>query len=358
VAGKPPLQDQIELIENLSDVVFHLILPDYRIEYVNQAVKQIFGYQPTELIGQTIDILYDTETNFEVFVNKQTAAVAAGQHHTRLEQLLRRKDGELIWTEIGTTIIYAAGHPEQLVGVVRDLSQRSLLLGTVAHELRAPLTLISGLSDVLLNDQSNIDPESARQYLGVVNRTAVQMTEMINELLDVSLIELGKTSLNLADVELNELLKEQSRNYQYIARQKDISIKITLPATPLLCRCDPLKIGQVVSNFIDNAIKYSEAETTIELIGQNLPGEVWIGVKDEGPGIKHEEAQDFFHRLRHSKISTKPTAGEQSRGLGLVISKRIIETHGGQIGVDSAKGKGSIFWFSLPSRPKATKTLT
>ena len=336
------------LIEIMPDAVIRLRLPDYRIEYANRAVKQIFGYQPGELLGQPLDILYPSETNFEIFVNKQTAATVSGQNQIRLEQLLRRKEGELIWTEMGITIIYVGGKPEQLVSVVRDITQRSLLLGTVAHELRSPLTMITGLSNVLLSDEANLDPESAHQYLELLFQTATRMTKMIDELLDVTSIELGKTSLDMEDIELSELLKEQARNYQYLAHRKNISIKESLPDTPLTCRGNSLKIGQVISNFIDNAIKYSQPKTTIELIGQHLPGEVWVGIKDEGPGIRYEESQTLFQRLRHTKISPEPTAGEKSTGLGLVICKKIIETHGGQIGVDSTQGQGSIFWFSLP----------
>ena len=103
-----------------------------------------------------------------------------------------------------------------------------------------------------------------------------------------------------------------------------------------------------MANFIDNAIKYSPTDTTIEIIGNQLGSNIWVGVSDDGPGIKPDEKQHLFKSFEHNKISSKPTAGEKSSGLGLAICKKIIEAHHGEIGVDSAPGRGSTFWFSVP----------
>jgi signal transduction histidine kinase len=105
--------------------------------------------------------------------------------------------------------------------------------------------------------------------------------------------------------------------------------------------------------LIDNALKYSGPATTVQLTGQIRPGEIWIGVKDEGPGIEPAEIPFLFQSFGHKKINTVPTAGEKSTGLGLAICKRVIETHSGQIGVDSTPGQGSTFWFSLPNTIQA-----
>ncbi len=336
------------LTETMADVVFSLKMPGYCIEYVNQAVTQILGYQPKELLGQTIEILYPSQTSFEAFIQKQATAIAAGQNQTRLEQLLQRADGQPIWTEIATTFIYTDGQVSQLISVVRDITHRSLLLSVVAHELRAPLALLTGFSEVLVDDVTNIDRESLTKYLGTINRVSTRMVKMLDELLDVTTIELGRGSPEIERLELNDFLKIQVDDYQHLARQKNITLKASLPAEPLVCQCDLVKISQVVSNFIDNAIKYSAPRTTIELIGRKQGGDIWVGVKDEGPGIKPEEVQYLFQGFGHMKISSRPTAGEKSTGLGLVLCKKIIEAHGGQIGVESTLGQGSTFWFNLP----------
>lgn len=337
------------LTETMADGVFSLNLPDYRITYANQAATQIFGYELDELLGQSIEILHPNRKSFETFVQKLASNKTVDKNQVRIEQLLRRKDGRSVWTEIATTFVYDENNaPTELISVVRDISQRSLLLSVVAHELRAPLALLTGFSDILTEDTAETEIEDITKYLEIVNRIATRMMKMLNELLDVTTIELGGVSLEIEQVELKSLLETQINDYSYLARTKDIEIATSLPPKPVFCQCDPIKISQVVSNFLDNAIKFSPAGTTIELIARAEDGEIWVAVKDQGPGIKPEEVQYLFQGFGHMKVSSKPTGGEKSTGLGLIICKKIVETHGGQIGVDSEPGNGSIFWFSLP----------
>jgi PAS domain S-box-containing protein len=337
------------LTDTMADVVFSLKPPDYRIEYVNQAIAEIFGYQPEELLGQSLEILYLDPFQFYTFSQNLSAAVKLDQAPLRFEQSMRKKDGRAIWTEMVATFIYSKdGQPSQLISVIRDISQRSLLLGIVAHELRSPLSLIVGFSRAMLDDIENIDREGIKKYLGVIDGNAGRMLKMVDELLDLTNIELGQVSLHVELVNLAELVSKQKEDYVYVACKKNMTLKESISSKELVCRCDPVKISQVISNFVDNAIKYSNAGTTIELIAEKRAAEVWVGVRDEGPGIKSEELQHLFKSFGHNKISSKPTAGEKSSGLGLAICKKIIEAHRGRIGVESTPGRGSTFWFVLP----------
>ncbi|MCK6628364.1 MAG: ATP-binding protein [Anaerolineae bacterium] len=347
------LRESQEFLTNLTntmaDAVISIKLPEYRIEYVNQAVRHILGYEPEELLNQTLPILYPDKAGFEAFVQKQAMMRQAGKNQIRLEQLLRHKLDKLVWTEIATSFLEGEGQSAQIISVVRDISQRSLLLGVVAHELRGPLALLKGFSEVLLEDIQSIDLESLSKYLTSINSTVVRMFTLLNELLDVTSIELGQISLNLESVNLSQLLRAQASDYSYIANKKKIKLHEHLPAEDLICPCDWTKISQVISNFIDNAIKYSEPETTIELIGERRGANIWIGVKDQGPGIKPDEIQHLFKNF--GKTSSRPTGGEKSTGLGLAICKKIVEAHFGEIGVDSNPGQGATFWFTLPLSP-------
>ena len=334
------------LTDMLADAVFSIKIPEYQIEYVNQAVDQIFGYQPAELLGQSIHILYPDLANFEIFAEKQAVAIAAGQSQMRLEQLLRRKDDKLIWTETATTFVYADGRLSKLISVVRDITERSLLLGVVAHELHNPLALLKGFSEVLVENPEQIDAADMTKYLTHINNIATRMFTILNDLLDVTKIELGQISLITELVDLKDLLKTHMTGYFHIAHKKRMTLVENFTPEALICECDPAKIGQVVSNFIDNALKYSPPDTKIEIIGERRASTIWVGVKDEGPGIKPAEIQHLFKSF--GKTSSLPTAGEKSTGLGLAICKRIIEVHHGKIGVESRPGQGATFWFSLP----------
>lgn len=336
------------LTNTMADAVLSLSLPDYRIEYINQAVVDIFGYRPEELMQQTLDVLYTDQANLNAFIQKQNAVLAAGQKQMRLEQALRKKDGKTVWTEIVATFLHSEDQISQIITVIRDISQRSLLLGVVAHELRSPLGLITGFSQAIMDDIKNVDEENMIRYLGVINESANRMLRMVDDLLDITKIELGEVSLVTESVDLIKLLKDQISAYTLVARKKDIALKETLPSQSFPYECDPIKIGQVVSNFIDNALKYSDPHKIVEIMATIQDTEIWIGIKDEGPGIKPEETQYLFKSFGHTKISSKPTGGEKSSGLGLAICKKIIEAHGGEVGVDSTLSQGSTFWFTLP----------
>ncbi|NJN94888.1 MAG: PAS domain S-box protein [Anaerolineales bacterium] len=344
----------VNLTNTMADAVLSIKLPGYQIEYVNQAVRHILGYEPEELLDKTLPFLYPDQAGFEAFVQKQAAMRQVGKSQMRLEQLLRHKSDKLVWTEIATSFLEGEGQPAQIISVVRDISQRSLLLGVVAHELRGPLALLKGFSEVLLEDIQSIDPGSLSKYLTSINSTVVRMFTLLNELLDVTSIELGQISLNLESVNLSRLLRTQAGDYIYIANKKRITLNEQLPAEDLTCPCDWTKISQVISNFIDNAIKYSEPDTTIQLIGERRGANIWIGIKDHGPGIKPDEIPHLFKNF--GKTSSRPTGGEKSTGLGLAICKKIIEAHYGEIGVDSRPGEGATFWFTVPlSPPKSSR---
>jgi len=337
------------LTGNIADAVVSLRLPDFRIEYANRAAFEIFGYQPQELVGQTLELLYKDPTKFEAFSQKQAITVAKGQTVMRLEQPMRRKDDKVVWIEIVATIVPTTEESTQITAVMRDITQRSFLLGVVAHELRAPLGLLTGFAQAMREDIENIDRESLASYLDLIKENGTRMLTMVDELLDITKIELGDVPLQLEPVNIADLLKAHLHDFALVAQKKDITLTKTIADTPLLCQCDPLKVGQVISNFLDNAIKYSAPGSTIELIGQHEGLSIWVGVKDEGPGIKPDELQYLFKGFGHTKISSKPTAGERSTGLGLAICKKIIEAHQGEVGATSVPAQGSTFWFRLPA---------
>lgn len=336
------------LAEMSADVIISLTLPSFKIEYINQAVNPVFGYLPTELTGKSFEQLYPNPTNFEIFGRKLAAASALRQPQMRVEQILRHKNGTILWTENHVSIIYAEDTPRRLICSIRDITQRSLLLSTVSHELRAPLSILTGLSSVLVDDAHSLNAVDQARYLNILNQTATDIGKMLDKLMDVTSFELGKVMLELEPVELTGLLRDQVRRYEPLANPKRIQLTVSSDLGELAYYCDRMRVGQVVANFLENAIKYSPADTTVKLMGHEQENFIWIGVRDQGPGIPVEEQQYLFQHLGHSKISSKPTGGEKSSGLGLVICKKIIEAHGGTIGIDSAAEKGATFWFTLP----------
>jgi len=344
------------LTNTMADAVFSLKMPGYVIEYVNHAATEIFGYQPQEFYGKPFSFLFTDDINFGVFNQKQAATLAAGIAEMRIEQPMLTRDGSTLTTEVVSTFIHAGnGQLSQVISVVRDVTQRSFLFGIVAHEMRSPLSLVTGFVNVLLSDIENMDRGSLAKYLTIINKQTSRMLHMIDEFLDVTKIEFGEVSLNLEPVNIVELLQDYAGDFSYLAGKKNITLTEDYAGPMIECRCDTNKIGEVIANLIDNAIKYSTPGTAIRIIGKKEPEVVWVGIKDEGPGIKSNEIQHLFKGFSHKRISTRPTGGEQSTGLGLAICKRIVEAHRGDIGVNSTPGKGTLFWFSLPVNPEPAK---
>lgn len=219
-------------------------------------------------------------------------------------------------------------------------------LGTAAHDLRSPLSLILESSRMLLEGVPVPASEEQKQFLTLIHDSSKFMLMLVNDYLDVSAIESGKLELILKRVDLKELLEKNIRIHQSFAQKKNIGITLEMPAQECPLYADDRRIGQVLDNLISNAVKFSHpgGQIAVQLaFGEN---EVTVSVRDSGPGIPQEELARLF--LPFSRTSVRPTGGEKSTGLGLLIAKKMVEAHGGQIGVESEPGKGSVFYFTLP----------
>ena len=226
---------------------------------------------------------------------------------------------------------------------IQDMNEhKNKLLGITAHDLRNPIGAIRGFAEVLFDEE--VDKDTHDELLHLIHDISNDMLLMLNDLLDVSQIESGKFNLDLKSDDLTRLIEKRIKLADIYAGKKDMTIHWSSPAIAPL-EFDAGKIGQVLDNFLSNAVKYSPLGTEIHVTHSADDNKIRIGVKDQGPGIAEDELAKLFGEF--SRLSTRATAGERSTGLGLAISKRIIEAHGGTIGVESKPGEGSEFYFEL-----------
>lgn len=222
--------------------------------------------------------------------------------------------------------------------------QKNTFLGMAAHDLRNPISSIRGFSELML--EGGLDKESIDEFLSLINTASNEMLILLNDLLDVSHIESGKFILNMEEEDISNVLKRRCFLFGPTAAKKNITLREEF--TPhAVFSFDAGKIGQAIDNFISNAIKYSPPETTVTIRLSELENGVKFSVQDQGPGISEDEKSRLFKEF--SKLSSQSTAGEKSTGLGLAITKKIVEAHGGEIGVESEAGQGSTFFFTLPA---------
>jgi len=226
-------------------------------------------------------------------------------------------------------------------------SEKDALMGMVAHDLRTPLSGLLGFAEIALEGiDSGEDPATLREDLDVIKSTAMEMNELLSDLLDVSRIEAGKVQFSPEQVDLAAFLGESRRRYELLAARKQIAFSLALPPELPPVSFDPLRIRQVLNNLVSNACKFTNPGGTITLQARTTPTSLEISVTDTGQGIAPGELDKVFQR--YEQTSAQATAGEKGSGLGLAIAKRLVEMHGGKIWVESKPGVGTRFSFALP----------
>jgi two-component system, sensor histidine kinase and response regulator len=226
--------------------------------------------------------------------------------------------------------------------------QKNMLLGMAAHDLRNPLYLIEGYSDFLLKDKKEELAPAHRNVVAAIQSGSAFMVSMINDLLDVHKIETGNFEMQMELSDFVPLLARVMEAQGFAARKKGIELSTSSPEDIPSFLFDAARIEQVMTNLIDNAIKFSFKGSVVEISVGSDENTLWFTVRDHGPGIPEAEFEKLFKPF--STTSVRPTGNEKSTGLGLAIAKSIIDKHNGSITVDSGVGRGSTFRFSIPLR--------
>ena len=234
----------------------------------------------------------------------------------------------------------------ELDGAMKSKDQ---FLSNISHELRTPLNSIIGFTDLLLTQE--LGPalsEQQRDFLETVARNGRQLLELINELLDLQRIAAGRMELKREAVELAGLLSEAAGNVHAQLQQHRHTLDITAPPENLRVLADRGRVRQVLLNLLSNAIKFTPDGGRITITAAPVTGgaETRIAVSDTGIGIAAEDQPKLFQEF--SQLDGSASRKYEGTGLGLALSRRLIELHGGAIGVESELGKGSTFWFTLP----------
>lgn len=220
---------------------------------------------------------------------------------------------------------------------------KSDFVSNVSHELRTPLTAIRGAVDYLIRQKG----EEITTFLEIIKKNAERLIRMVTDLLDFSRIEAGKMEMQFSLTNLSFLAEEVGAIVQNVAEEKKIRVERRIPE-PLWIMADEDRIKQVLINLLSNAIKFSLPGGRVDLYSEEEAKEVRVYVKDQGIGIAPEDQERIFTKFQ--RIGKHPREKAEGVGLGLAISKGIVEAHGGRIWVDSQLGQGSTFIFSIPRR--------
>lgn len=232
---------------------------------------------------------------------------------------------------------------------LRELDElKDRFLQIAAHDMKSPLgTILMGLQ-ILSDSISDVAPvvPDYERVINMMTYSSSIIQNIIDDYLDLQTIKAGRLELDTQAISINTLIKTIAEQFQPYADSKGITLQTELDRSVPTCPADPDRLMQVLSNLVSNAIKFSPRDSAI--VVRTLPCEdgARVEVIDRGPGIKPEEQYLLFQEF--VRLSNRPTGGEKSSGVGLAISRYLIEAHRGRIGVQSAPGEGSTFWFELP----------
>lgn len=243
-----------------------------------------------------------------------------------------------------------------LIGQLSDANRRlselntekERLIGIAAHDLRNPLGNILSLSEFMLIPNVGFPLEDQLDMVSDIYKQAKYMLSLIENVLDISQIEAGVLTLRTEAINVADFLSELINNHHQLAFKAKGSAVVLGGAPSVDAEFDPIRLRQVVDNLVTNAVKFSPPGHQTVVYVDPIENNWRFNVRDTGPGIPLEEQAKLFRYF--SKISTSPTGEENSTGLGLAISAKIVQAHGGEIGVDSKPGEGATFWFTLPGK--------
>jgi len=339
-------------LDRLPDAVLECDA-DRRVRAVNRALVELLGYSAEEMVGHDVDELLaprgaDGERLLAVGWHRSTrlrSVVRIPEHEVRL----RMSGGDEV--RVMLTGRYERGADGRVRGAVlmlRDGARRRQavaqgieVISTVSHELRSPLTSVKGYTSLLLNRWDRLADEQKLMMLEQVHHDADRVTRLVTELLDISRLESGKLVLRRQLVDLPKLVVVVVEKVRMIEAEvrADVDFDENFPQV----YADPDKIEQVLTNLVENAAKYADPKG-VRVLGRLGEGEVSVAVVDQGEGIPEADLPRVFTKF-YRRAETRPSGS----GLGLWISRGLVEAHGGRLVVESEVGVGSVFRFTLPT---------
>lgn len=339
------------IIQYMADGL--LLIDDHGVIVTyNPALAMMLGIPPGQIMGQKVDSP-DLHPNLASITGTTTQRARTGvlakevnieTPHPRTLQIF------------STVMVDDNKKPIGEVRVVHDVTKERELeqlkeefMSTISHELRTPLFSIQGFIQILLENEEELDAPTRQEFLSIIQTQAVQLSEMVNNLLDASKFDEGKLKFERQPVAMLAVLQQTLLKLRGFAHQQKVKLESELAPTLPAIIGDKERLEQVLTNLIGNAIKFTPADGTVTVSASTTDQEILIQVKDTGIGIPPQVQKHIFSR--YYQVENQPSEGsKRGSGLGLYIAQQTIEGHGGQIWVESdgIPGRGSTFSFTLP----------
>jgi len=338
--------EQDALLEYMADGVI-IVDGAGQVQLINQAAIRLLGLDEANVTGQSLAQVVRDHHLIEV---GQMCRQQGQQQEASLEI------GHLgLFLRVIVTPLSEADNPRCLF-ILQDLTRvrhletvRRDFVSNISHELRTPLASLKALADTL-RDGALDDPPAAQRFLDRIDTEVDDMTQIVQELLELSRAESGQVPLKLVGTEVADLLVPPVERLQAQAERAGLALTIRLPHLVPLVLADAERVQQVVANLAHNAIKFTRPDGSVSVSAEAAADEVIISVQDTGVGIPADDLPRIFERFY--KADRARSGG--GTGLGLAIARHIIQAHGGRIWAESVEGEGCTFYFTLPTADETT----
>lgn len=306
------------------------------VRFANPAAEALFGRNAEELLGKQLGFpaVADETTEIDIVHKGGETGVA------EMRVVETEWEGERAYLASLRDITERKRAEEAL----RELDRmKSEFISSVSHELRTPLHAIRGFIKLMLRDKVP-DPETQREFLSIIDERSQHLGTLIESLLDMSRLESGRFDIQKQRQPIRDIIHKAVESFYSLAGDKGIVISEDIPATLPEIEVDGERLGQVIANLLSNAIKFSNGGRSVIVKGETKDGELLVQVTDHGIGIPKKAMPHLFERFYRAEDSM----ARGGAGLGLYISRQIIEAHGGHIWAESKVGKGTTVSFTLP----------
>ena len=314
------IEDRKEILEDFREATAAVIIPMILIGLAGGAVLAFRAMRPIRNLIHTTQSIVDT--------GKMDARVPRSGSGDELDELVKLFNRML----------------ERIEGLIRGMKEA---LDNVAHDLRTPMTRLRGIAEAAL--RSDPSPHDQKEALADCLEESERVLTLLNTLMDISEAETGTMKLDLATLNVSELIEEIVVLYEHVAEDKGIAVSFNC-SKDICITADRNRMRQVLANLLDNAVKYSDHEGKVAIEAYEQAGQTVIRIRDNGAGIPPEEISRIWDRLHRGDASRS----QPGLGLGLSLVAAVVEAHKGRIGVQSEVGGGSVFTLYLPSTPVPT----